>query len=219
MKIVDKVLLFNDIKGSSKLWKKYGKNMYNSVQKLIKLMNKDIKDYNNAYIVKMLGDSFMIAFDNIEDAVKFSMKINSDLSQKKTAIFLDKSKNNPIRLRTGIAYGKVNFYKTKIQGCELDDYFGNVVNTASRMESKISSINGLAIAFIKEKEKDIKNIVRLLESYENYKIKISDFSMKCKNNRNKRSAKLLTDLSIDCGDLNKLHGVDEVKVISVEYIK
>lgn len=218
MKIVDKVLLFNDIKGSSKLWKKYGKNMYNSVQKLIKLMNKDTKDYN-AYIVKMLGDSFMIAFDNIEDAVKFSMKINSDLSQKKTAIFLDKSKKNSIRLRTGIAYGKVNFYKTKIQGCELDDYFGNVVNTASRMESKISSINGLAIAFIKEKEKDIKNIVRLLESYENYKIKISDFSMKCKNNRNKRSAKLLTDLSIHCEDLNKLDGIDEVKVISVEYIK
>ena len=218
MTIVEKVILFNDIKGSSNLWKKYGKNMYNAIQKLIKLMNKDIKDYNNAYIVKILGDSFMIVFDDIEHAVKFSMKINNDLLQKKTGIFLDKSKKKPIHLRTGIAYGKVNIYKTKIQGCVLDDYFGNVVNIASRMESVLSSVNGLRIAFIK-KDKDIKYIVKLLETYENYKVTVFDYSIKCKNDRNKRSAKLLTDLSINCGDLYKLHGVDEVKVISVDHIK
>jgi hypothetical protein len=216
MKIVNKTILFNDIKGSSKLWEEYGSKMFKTVKKLYNIMNKNIKEYKNkAKIIKMLGDSFMIVFNNIKDAIDFSMKINQHLLSNK-GLFLDENKKHRLELRTGICYGEVNLFKTKVQGFLLDDYFGNVVNTASRMESKISEINGIGIGILKENEKDIPDIIKILETYKNYEIEGFDFDNSCSIKRGQRSTKLIDDISFHCNNVKKLQGIKMLKVLSVK---
>jgi len=208
---VEKVLLFNDIKSSSKLWKKHKNNMFKSIEKLIKLMQKETKKYNGI-IIKMMGDSFMISFNKIKDAINFSITINNFLNNK--GLFI-KGSRDKILLRTGICYGKVNEFSTHIQNCKFVDYFGNVVNTASRMESKVSEVNGFAIGILKENENDLKMISNLLETFENYNIEAINYTNTCDLSNRKRSSKLLHDINFYCDDIDKLHGVKNVKVLKV----
>ena len=204
-------MLFNDIKGSSKLWKKHKMNMFKSIKKLIKLMQKETEKHNGI-IIKMMGDSFMISFNKIKDAIHFSIIINNFLNHK--GLFIKGSKDK-ILLRTGICYGKVNEFSTEVQNCKFIDYFGNVVNTASRMESKVSDVNGFAIGILKENENELQKIYDLLETFENYNIEATNYTNKCNLSNRKRSNKLLHDMNFDCEDINKLHGVKNVKVLKV----
>jgi len=215
MSKIEKVILFNDIIGSSKLWRLYDIKMYNKLNKFIEITNNLLKNYNNSKIIKMLGDSFMLEFNKVEDAINFSIELNNILNNNKTGLFLNKSKNDRILIRTGICYGKVHKLNFNIQNCNVIDYFGNVVNTTSRMESKVAKNNGIAIGFLKDKEKDINKIYNTFKNNDKYNVKLLDYNNNSSINRNKRSAKLLNNLNFVCKNIQKLKGVDNIKVIDI----
>lgn len=215
MNIKNKVILFNDIKGSSKLWKDYDdKIMHNIIIKCINIVKKITKKYNGT-IIKFIGDSFNIAFNDIEDAINFSLDLYLYLNKKPLSI----SNTDKIEFRTGICYGEVTEINYNLNNCKLIDYYGNTVNTASRMESKVSSVNGLAIGIYKFNKNEIDDIIKIINSNkkysENWSIETKYFTNKCNINRQKRSMKLLHDLSIKCDNLKKLKGIDKIFVVNL----
>ena len=200
LNVKNKTILFTDIKGSSELWKSSESEMFKNLNKLEKLISK-ISDNNNGLILKTIGDSFMISFDKLIDAINFSI----ELQQEKPL----KVKGKDIVNRIGFCSGQVYELETDRQGHKLLDYFGNVVNTASRMESKVSDVSGFAFAYIgKIENKD--EIDTLLE--EKCKISVIDYKEKCsvKEDKRIRSGRLLLDSHKHlCEHLSELKGVDE----------
>ena len=215
MKSEYKVLLFNDIKGSSRLWKLYDNKMYSTLKSCIKLTKSILYKYNGV-IVKFVGDSFNISFDTLKDAILFTLEFNLKLKNK--PLYLNEKKKDKIEFRTGICYGQVKKIIFNINDCDLIDYFGNIVNTASRMESKVSLVNGLAIGIINYNQNEIDNIIDIISNkkytkYWDYEVKY--YTDKCNINRNKRSMKLLHDKSIYCDDIKNLKGVDKIYTINL----
>ena len=232
---VYKVILFNDIVGSSKLWKKHGTKMLQTLDKLLQLI-KTLTIKHKGFIIKFIGDSFNISFDTIANAINFTLELYDSLNKSPISP-LSKSKSfklneeDIIKLRTGICIGFLQEYSFFIQNCQLVDYFGNVINTASRMESKISSVGGLAIGFPQDNDNKkkitiIDEVLNYLNTHplmSNYKIEQKFFTNKCNSNqlsmdRFKRSSKLLHDLNIKCSDISELKGVDKVFVINIKPI-
>jgi hypothetical protein len=90
----------------------------------------------------------------------------------------------------------------KIQNKILKDYFGNSVNTASRLESKVSDENGFAFAYIGkiDDEEEVKELIKDLKvetiKYRNEEIK-----------KRERSSRLLTDEQIKYKSIEPLGGI------------
>ena len=135
------IIIFTDIAGSSKLWNKYKNNFYKKLRELNRIIETKIKKYNGM-IVKLIGDSHMIFFDdkNILNSLNFVFELQMTIFNKKLNINGDK-----IQIRMGYSYGEMNKYINKVQSCNLIDFYGNNVNMASRLESLISSKGGIAI--------------------------------------------------------------------------
>jgi len=200
LNVKNKTILFTDIKGSSELWKSSESEMFKNLNKLETLITK-ICDSNNGLILKTIGDSFMISFDKLIDAINFSIELQEEKPLK--------VKGKDIVNRIGFCSGQVYELETERQGQKLKDYFGNVVNTASRMESKVSDVSGFAFAYIgKIDGKD--EIDALLE--EKCKISVIDYKEKCsvKDDKRVRSGRLLLDSHKHlCEHLSELKGVGE----------
>ena len=162
-----------------------------------------------------MGDSFMITFVTLKEAIDFSVKLNNYLI--KTPIFLNNTKKDKIILRTGISYGLVNKVFNTIQGCKMIDFYGNVVNTASRMESHVSKPYGISIGFINETESNVNKIFMHLKKFKQYNINYLEYKNTCNQTKHKRSSKLLHDLNYTCININKLKGIKQVKVLDLVY--
>lgn len=215
MKSEFKVLLFNDVKGSSKLWKYYDKYMYDAIKKYIEISKNLINKYNGV-IIKFVGDSFYMSFDTLKEAILFTFDFNLHL--KRYPIIIGDKKKEKIQFRTGICYGQVKKLKYNFNKCNLIDYIGNIANAASRMESEVSEINGLAVGIINYNQDEINNIIDIYKSNKkysnNWNYEMKYFTDKCKINRTKRSMKLLHDVSIKCDNLDKLKGIDRIYTIN-----
>jgi len=98
----------------------------------------------------------------------------------------------------------------------MKDYFGNTVGSASRLESKVSEVNGFAFSFLS----DIDNEEEILKYLEDNDIIIDviEYDNKCnKKEDRKRSARLLTDLQINsCKNPEDLKGVKSMRVYKCE---
>jgi class 3 adenylate cyclase len=129
-------MLFTDVVGSSKMWSDDPKTMDTQLDKHFKLMD-GLARKRGGFVVKTIGDAFMIYFPksekSLENAVEFAIEV---------------IKQEELSLRIGICSGKMTSKKCRIQNVELVDFFGDVVNTASRMESKVAEEGGIAFTSV-----------------------------------------------------------------------
>lgn len=194
MDIEERTILFTDVKGSSELWNKNEEKMFKALNKQEELIEKLNKKYNSI-IIKSIGDAFMLSFLKLKNAINFGIELQKNL--KENPIKID---NYNLKIRIGICGGEVYKKVSKLQGKTFIDYFGKVVNTASRMESKVSDVGGIAFAY----KGKINNL-----NLKNYNIDVVNFKKNCKIGKI-RSQRLLTDIhKYICKNVKELNGVDE----------
>ena len=140
-KQIKAAICFTDIKKSSYLWSKYPGEMISMLSKHDKIIRKFV-DENSGLVVKTIGDAFMLKFNNLKDALRFIVATQLVF---KTRPLRFKNSTDKLEIRAGIAFGTVNNKKIEIQGKSMVDFFGGIVNLASRMESKVSKVGGFGL--------------------------------------------------------------------------
>lgn len=210
----DQVILFTDVESSSKLWKSDGVGMFNALKEHEKRVNNIIGKYGGK-VIKTIGDSYMIGFEGKEgllNSIKFGYDIQKDLTNKPIKV-----KSKPLKIRLGIHKGPLYKKKVLIQGKQLVDYFGNTVNTASRMESKVSETGHIAFSWTGKLDgAEEKKITDWIES-KGLKMEIIDYKHRCYSGKRKRSGRLLSDLQAHiCEPLNQLKGIAAVTAFKLK---
>lgn len=196
------VILFTDIKGSSKLWKMSEAKMFTAIEKHEKQII-ELADKYKAIILKSIGDSYMLKFDDLKDAINLAIDLQKDLKDKPIKIG-----NQKLQIRIGICGGKAYKKINKRQGKDFIDYFGNVVNTASRMESKVSEVGGIAFAYEGSSKPKL--------DLDKYEVDQVDYKEDCRIKDRNRSARLITDIhNYYCKNISDLKGVDSVTAYKI----
>ena len=112
------VLLFTDIVDSTAIGKKLRDDSWIEYLALHFQKGRELAEYHDGYVVKVIGDAFMIAFRNATDAVKFAIDFTLDTGVEFIAI------------RIGIHSGQVRIVD--------NDIYGLNVNEASRVQTSIT---------------------------------------------------------------------------------
>ena len=128
-------MVFSDVVGSSKMWSDDPITMIGQLEAHHKLVD-SLASKNNGWIVKTIGDAFMVYFEPSEYSLFNAIKFSKELILNEKAY----------GLRVGVCEGHMDEKTYSIQKVELRDFFGNAVNASSRMESKVSEVGG-TIAF------------------------------------------------------------------------
>ena len=128
-------MVFSDVVGSSKMWSDDPVTMIGQLEAHHKLVD-SLASKNNGWIVKTIGDAFMVYFEPSEYSLFNAIKFSKELILNEKAY----------SLRVGICEGHMDEKTYSLQKVELKDFFGNAVNASSRMESKVSEVGG-TIAF------------------------------------------------------------------------
>lgn len=128
-------MVFTDVVGSSKMWSDDPITMIGQLEAHHKLVD-SLASKNNGWIVKTIGDAFMVYFESNENSLFNAIKFSKELILSEKAY----------SLRVGVCEGHMDEKTYSIQKVELRDFFGNAVNASSRMESKVSEVGG-TIAF------------------------------------------------------------------------
>ena len=194
--------MFTDIVKSSVLWSKYPNKMNTALKTHEKLIYKLVKKYGGI-IIKTIGDAVMVFFKNdFKNGILCALEIQYELTVN--PIYLSKEENIFIELRIGLCYGPANMHNVVYQGITLKDYFGNSVNTASRMESKVSQKGSVAVCFIEKQDEGFSFLNNISNQYD-LTIKVKNYSHKCDKKRSERL------LNYECLDPEILHGVNEIE--------
>ncbi|MDI9348230.1 MAG: adenylate/guanylate cyclase domain-containing protein [Methylacidiphilales bacterium] len=117
----NKVILFADITGSTKLYDTYGNQIAESIISISLSKVKDIIKKYNGTVIKTIGDEVMCSFESGNEALDSAAAIHLTFNDHKV---LDKY---TISFKIGADYGEVIMSD--------NDLFGNAVNIASRMTS------------------------------------------------------------------------------------
>ena len=116
-------IMFTDMKGftsrTSIHTRKELEDLLDCQQKMIRPIFSEF----NGKVVKTIGDAFMVVFESPTNAVLCGIKIQEDLLKYNSTIH----KDDQMEIRIGINSGEVNI--------KDEDYFGEPVNIASRIES------------------------------------------------------------------------------------
>eukprot|EP01064_Diplonema_japonicum_P008730 TRINITY_DN16128_c0_g1_i1.p1 TRINITY_DN16128_c0_g1~~TRINITY_DN16128_c0_g1_i1.p1 ORF type:complete len:1165 (+),score=133.37 TRINITY_DN16128_c0_g1_i1:26-3520(+) len=148
-------LVFTDIQGSTKLWGLVGNSAMVESLAIHNNVLRKILEENRGYEVKTIGDAFMVAFDCVLDACRFSIDSQLALVAAPWPTKLSKTQDyakitsgsgqviwNGLRVRMGVHCGLVVADNNPVTGrC---DYFGPTVNTAARVEGQ--AVGGLVVA-------------------------------------------------------------------------
>lgn len=188
-----KTIVFTDIHNSSKLWKTNPKEMYKKLIKHNNIIFKIAKE-NKGFIVKNLGDSYMLSFNKLLLAINFAISL-----QKEFPLII--SEKEKLELKIGIAQGEVNEKEYVLQGCNLKDYFGHTVNVASRLESKVAKKNQIAISVLNSKDKKYIDMLKKISETNKYKLKNIKYKELCNKSKN---------INYECRLLSVLHGIGEL---------
>ena len=195
-------MLFTDIVNSSEKWAKHENKMLEILKEHEKRMF-IIGEKNSGVIIKTIGDSFMISFNNLKDSIKCAIDIQEDLNEN--PLKLDKDN---IKLRIGMCEGYVFEKNINIQNKTISDLFGNTVNSASRIETKVSKEDGFAFASLLNENEKLDDLVK------NYNVEVIDFN-NGEDNEVKRSGRLLTDIHRHISkSLEELKGIRKITVYS-----
>ena len=144
-------MVFTDVVGSSKMWSDDPITMIGQLEAHHKLVD-TIAQKNNGWIVKTIGDAFMVYFEQSDSSLFNAIKFSKEL------ILSEKAYN----LRVGICQGHMDEKTYSIQKVELKDFFGNAVNSSSRMESKVAEVGGtIAFSSLKQIENQMSKIQTL----------------------------------------------------------
>ena len=144
---VKKAVIFTDIKDFT---------LKNSL-----LTQKQIRDYlstqdeivfpliksNKGTLVKTMGDAYMIVFDTAKDAVQMAIDIQEALKK-----YNDKVSYNLYKIELRIT---INFWEVQKEQTVIgEDYFGDIINIASRLQYSIDEnkiyVTNLVIQEIKD---------------------------------------------------------------------
>ena len=128
-------MLFTDVEGSSKMWADDPISMMKQLEYHHKIIE-SISEKNNGWIVKTIGDAFMVYFEPGVDSLTNALHCAKE-------IILSENKYN---LRVVVCKGFMEEKTYLIQKVDLRDFYGNSVNVAARMESKVAGQSGI-IAF------------------------------------------------------------------------
>uniref|UniRef100_A0A6C0EKB1 Guanylate cyclase domain-containing protein n=1 Tax=viral metagenome TaxID=1070528 RepID=A0A6C0EKB1_9ZZZZ len=153
MSKINGCIMFTDIASSSKLWKRYQDEMIHIIQRHEQLIMNLVRIHDGT-VVKTIGDAVMAYFDELPSAVLSAISIQRTL--RHTPIVIGDER---IHVRIGICCGEMFERRVMIQNCSLIDYYGSVVNTASRMESKISPIDGFALCLPEKLVSKVEQII------------------------------------------------------------
>jgi class 3 adenylate cyclase len=135
----DLVLLFTDLKSSTAMYETVGDSMaFEFVQNHFKFITGIVRKYNGG-IVKTMGDAVMASFINPKDAFQAAL----DIQLEWNSFIENENSNANVRLKIGLHKGTAY----AVNENENQDYFGSMVNEASRIESKS---NGGDIVFSKD---------------------------------------------------------------------
>ena len=131
-------VVFTDIKGSTLLWEECPKAMEKGVALHNRLVRAILADHGG-YEVKTIGDSFMVAFTTMLDAVQFGLDVQTGLHEAEwPAELMEHINCGPsegwpgLRVRIGAHYGPVTMDYNPLT--ERMDYMGPTVNRAARLE-------------------------------------------------------------------------------------
>lgn len=210
----NQVILFTDVVSSSKLWKIHERGMFDALEEHERRVERLIGKYRGD-IIKTIGDSYMLGFygkGDLLNSIKFAYDLQSDLKNNPIKI-----KGRNLRIRLGIHKGPLYKKPVNIQGKKLMDYFGNTVNTASRMESTVSDAGEISFSWSDEIDKsEEENIKEWIES-KNLSLNIVDYQHRCYSGKRKRSGRLLSELQFhSCEPLSKLKGVGKVTSYTIK---
>lgn len=194
-------MVFTDVVGSSKLWAKDAAAMEKNLDKHFKIITKIAKKWKGM-VVKTIGDAFMIHFSPSDNSLLDGINCVLEIMESDT-----------LGIRAGICYGDMKEKEYTLQGARLKDYFGNAINTASRLESTVSDKPGCAsFSYIEDiTEKQSEAVLKRIEDFKFEKIEYTDDCSKDKDILGKRSARLLTDVDIkECKDIQDLKGIKDI---------
>lgn len=203
---INGTILFSDLKNSSLMWKDYP----NETLKLIGDLNNLYTGYStnhNGIIIKTIGDCFMLYFKTFRDSINFSVELQKYLINQHIKVG-----NIDVITRIGICYGPLIEKFSNIQNAVLRDFYGNTVNSASRLESNVSGDNGFAFGVKLKVDFNLEEI----KDCHIQKIQYTDNP----STERRRSGRLLTDehFFIERRDLSDLKGIDEILVYKCDLI-
>ena len=133
-------IVFTDIQSSTMTWEGAPFEMKTALELHNDVIRKAAGEYDG-YEVKTIGDAFMLAFADLDDAAKFCLAVQVDLTEvdwPEGLLDLPQCAKVPhafsgLRLRMGLHYGEVEKQDNAMTG--RADYFGTVVNIAARLEA------------------------------------------------------------------------------------
>eukprot|EP01060_Flectonema_neradi_P010820 TRINITY_DN17900_c0_g1_i1.p1 TRINITY_DN17900_c0_g1~~TRINITY_DN17900_c0_g1_i1.p1 ORF type:complete len:814 (+),score=107.11 TRINITY_DN17900_c0_g1_i1:90-2531(+) len=154
-------MVFTDIKSSSQIWGELPNDMRDALKIHNRVLRRCIATHDG-YEVKTIGDSFMVAFDTLHDAVSFGLMAQTELFEatwpdglSRIAVCGSNSCWNGLRIRIGIMFGDADTETNDSMGTV--DYFGSTVNIAARLEG--ACLPG-GVALYSSKLVDIKDLVK-----------------------------------------------------------
>ena len=110
-------LLFTDIEGSTVLAERLGDERWAELCRWHRAETTDAASANRGYVVKSLGDGFMIAFPSASDALRCAIAVQRSVD--------DGWEGNDLRVRAGVHSGDAVR--------DIDDFFGHAVTVAARV--------------------------------------------------------------------------------------
>ena len=118
-------IVFTDLQGSTKMYEQLGDaTAYHLVRDHFAFLSERVQRHNG-FVVKTVGDAVMAAFHDPADAVRAVLSI-----QDEVASFNGGRSDGGIVLKLGLHLGPC----IAVTAGDVLDYFGSVVNTASRLE-------------------------------------------------------------------------------------